>query len=282
MDPHQANLQPNLLLLGSRLRFNPTPTFLGVIFDCTLSFSKPASSLKTKFFHVSRPYAVSLLPHGGPSKESLSLLHKAFLRSLLTYASPRWFPSFSATNITKLERLHRAVSRAIIVCLSSSPIPLHLSEASLPPLRVSLTHFTLSFYERALRLPTSFPISGLARLRVTADLPEELLRPLTRSCFLLLPLKRLFLLVFSFPIGICLLSLWSSAFLLYALALISLSLAKVQLSLTLTLSPLMIWYSGQTALFLVLLARAAPAYLPTVLSVATLSFLASPVCLFFH
>ena len=26
-DPHQANLQPNLLLLGSRLRFNPTPTF---------------------------------------------------------------------------------------------------------------------------------------------------------------------------------------------------------------------------------------------------------------
>ena len=29
VDPHQANLHPNLLLLGSRLRFNPTPTFLG-------------------------------------------------------------------------------------------------------------------------------------------------------------------------------------------------------------------------------------------------------------
>ena len=38
VDPHQANLQPNLLLLGSRLRFNPTPTFLGVTFDRTLSF----------------------------------------------------------------------------------------------------------------------------------------------------------------------------------------------------------------------------------------------------
>ena len=36
VDPHQANLQPNLLLLGSRLRFNPTPTFLGVTFDRTL------------------------------------------------------------------------------------------------------------------------------------------------------------------------------------------------------------------------------------------------------
>ena len=38
VDPHQANLQPNLLLLNSRLRFNPTPTFLGVTFDRTLSF----------------------------------------------------------------------------------------------------------------------------------------------------------------------------------------------------------------------------------------------------
>ena len=64
VDPHQANLQPNLLLLGSRLRFNPIPTFLGVTFDRTLSFSKQVSSLKAKFFHVSRPYTVSLLPHG--------------------------------------------------------------------------------------------------------------------------------------------------------------------------------------------------------------------------
>ena len=45
-------------------------------------------------------------------------------------------------------------------------------------------------------------------------------------------------------------------------------LAKVRLSLTLTLSPLMIWYSGLMALFLFLLARKAPAFLPTALSVA--------------
>ena len=50
VDPHQANLQPNLLLLGSRLRFNPTPTFRGVTFDRTLSFSKHVFSLKAKLF----------------------------------------------------------------------------------------------------------------------------------------------------------------------------------------------------------------------------------------
>ena len=84
MDPHQANLQPNLLLLGSRLRFNPTPTFLGVTFDRTLSFSKHVSSLKAKFFHVSRPYTVSLLPHGAllrsPSLFCINLFFRSFSR----------------------------------------------------------------------------------------------------------------------------------------------------------------------------------------------------------
>ena len=128
-------------------------------------------------------------------------MYKSFLRSLLTYASPVWFPFLSATNLTKLERLHRAASRAITGCLSFSPIPLLLSEASLPPLRVTLTHFTLLTYKRALRLPTSFPISDLARLGVKPRLCRsswKILRPLTRSCFLLPLLGRLFLLALSF------------------------------------------------------------------------------------
>ena len=94
------------------------------------------------------------------------------------------------------------------------------------------------------------------------------MRPLTRPCFLLLLLGRLLLLALPVLLGICPHSRWSPPFPLRALALISLSLAKVRLSPILTLSPLMIWYFGQTALFLFLLARAAPAYLPTALSVA--------------
>ena len=106
VDPHQANLQPNLLLLGSRLRFNPTPTFLGVTFDHTLSFSKHVPLLKAKFFPRLKALCCISASSWGPSKESLSLLYKSFLRFLLTYASPGWFPFLSATNLTKLERLH--------------------------------------------------------------------------------------------------------------------------------------------------------------------------------
>ena len=90
-------------------------------------------------------------------------------------------------NITKLERLHRAASRAITGCLSSSPIPLLLTEASLPPLRVTLTHFTLFSHERALRLPTSFPISGLARLGVKPRLCRSSWRAFASTHPLMLP-----------------------------------------------------------------------------------------------
>ena len=82
VDPHQANL----LLLGSRLRFNPTPTFLGVTFDRTLSFYKHVSSLRAKFFPRLKALRCISASSWGPSKESLSVLYKSFLRSLLTYA----------------------------------------------------------------------------------------------------------------------------------------------------------------------------------------------------
>ena len=93
------------------------------------------------------------------------------------------------------------------------------------------------------------------------------MRPLTRSYLLLLLLGGYSCLTS--------LSFLESAFLqcgvhpfLFSHALILLSLANVRLSPTLTLSSLLIWYSGQTALFLFLLAKVAPAYLPTALSVA--------------
>ena len=153
VDPYQAHLQSNLFLLSSRLRFNPTPTFLGIIFDYTLFFSKYVSLLKAKFLPRLKALRCITASSWGPSKESLCILYKSFLRPLLTYASPG---SLSVTNVTKLDRLHQVASRAITGCLSSSPIRPFFSEASLSPLRVTLTHFTLLSYEQALRLSISF------------------------------------------------------------------------------------------------------------------------------
>ena len=94
------------------------------------------------------------------------------------------------------------------------------------------------------------------------------MRPLTRLCFLLLLLGRLFWLALSILYGICLRSPWSQTFALHAPVVILLFLAKARLSLSFALSLLMMWYSGLTALFPYLLAKAAVAYLPIALSVA--------------
>ena len=105
------------------------------------------------------------------------------------------------------------------------------------------------------------------------------MHPLTRSCFLLLLLGRLFLHALPFLLGICLRSWWSPPFPLHALALIPLFLAKVRLSPTLTHSPLVIWCFGQTALFL--LAKGGSGVLADCSlcgTEATLSFSAGPVC----
>ena len=283
VDPYEANLQPSLLLLNSRLRFNPIPTFLGVTFDRNLSFSKHVSSLKAKFFPRLKALRCTSASSWGPSKESLSLLYKSFLRSLLTYASPGWFPFLSVTNITKLERLHRAASRAITGCLSSSPTPLLPSEACLPPLRVTLTHFTLFSYERALRLPTCFPISGLARLGVKPRLCRSSWRAFASTHPFMLPSTSSREAFFAYPP--CpprnLPSFMVESTLSSPCSRSDPVLSRQGAALAhLDFLPLMIWCFGQTALFLFLLARAAPAFLPSALSVALrpLLFSAGPVC----
>ena len=72
------------------------------------------------------------------------------------------------------------------------------------------------------------------------------MRPLTRSCFLLLVLERLFLLALPVLLGICLLSPWSPPFPLHALALIPLSRQGAALAHLDSLPPhdLVLWTDG--------------------------------------
>ena len=177
-------LESNSILSPRQAGFRPGRSTLDQILYLSQSISDGFNKPRPRSRTILRTIVYSA-SSWGPFKKSLSLLCKSFLRPLLTYASPGWFPFLSVTNITKLERLHRASSRAITGCLSSTPISLLLTEASLPPLRVTLTHFTLFSYERA--LPTSFPISGLARLGVKPRLCRSSWRAFASTHPLMLP-----------------------------------------------------------------------------------------------
>ena len=159
---YQSRIQPSLYIFNTPLKFNPYPTFPGVTFDRTLSFKHHVLSLRKKFQSRFRAFRSIASASWGPSKESLCTLYKAFIRPILTYASPGWFPFSSPTHITSVERMHRSSCRVITGCLSSTPIPLLHIEALLSPLSVTLTHQSLSFFERASRLPSTFPLASPA------------------------------------------------------------------------------------------------------------------------
>ena len=107
------------------------------------------------------------------------------------------------------------------------------------------------------------------------------MRPLTRSCFLLLVLGRLFLLALPVLLGICLPSRWNPPFPLHALALIPFTLAKVRLLPILTLSPphdLVLWTDGSVPVPFGKGGSRVLANCSLCGTEATLSFSAGPVC----
>ena len=131
-DPHQATFQPRLNLLGFPFLFNPTPKLLGVTFDRTLSFGAHVQSLCSKFYPRHKALRSIATASWGPTKESFSLLYKAFVRPVLTYAFAGWFPFLCNTATNHLEVLHRAACRVITGCLFSTPSSRLLLEAQLP------------------------------------------------------------------------------------------------------------------------------------------------------
>ena len=141
----------------------------------------PSLSLRKKFHSRFRAFRSIASASWGPSKESLCTLYKAFICPILTYASPGWFPFSSPTHISSVERMHRSSCRVITGCLSFTPIPLLHIEALLPPLQVTLTHQSLSFFERALRLPPTFPIASLAISNPRTRLKKSSWRSFSRS-----------------------------------------------------------------------------------------------------
>ena len=134
-----------------------------------------------------------------------------------------------------------------------------------------LTHFTLLSYEWALRLPTSFPISGLARLGVKPRLCRSSWRSFASTHPLMLPStcsREALLACHPFP-SRNLLSFTVESTLSSSCSCSDPSHSRQGAALAHFDSlPLMIWCFGLTALFVFLLAKAALALLPTALSVA--------------
>jgi hypothetical protein len=120
-DPHEAKWQPVVEVEGTRLRFNPTPLFLGVGLGRTLS-GKEQADRKAASLTKGSPVLTTL--SGTDWDWTSNLLRKVYQTSLLsgaTYAGGGWLPWLSATSVDTLDRAQNCNLRVITGQLASTP-----------------------------------------------------------------------------------------------------------------------------------------------------------------
>ena len=183
LDPYQSRIQPSVYILYTPLKFNLHPTFLGVTFDRTLSFKHYVLSLRKSFTADSLLSALSPLhPEAHQKNPYVPYIKLSFVPSLLTLIQAGFPSHLLPTSPPWIGCMHNPSScRVITGCLSSTPIPLLHIEALLPPLRFTFTHQSLSFFERSLRLPSTFSLASLANSNPRKRLKKGSWRSLSRS-----------------------------------------------------------------------------------------------------
>ena len=82
-DPAEANWSPSIQLNGQAFAFNRTPTFLGVMYDRTLSFSPQVEAVKARVMGRIRIMASLALKEWGWSRNSLRTIYMATIHSVL-------------------------------------------------------------------------------------------------------------------------------------------------------------------------------------------------------
>ena len=85
-DPAEANWSPSIQLIGQAFAFNRTPTFLGVMYDRTLSFRPQAEAVKARVMGRIRIMASLASKEWGWSRHSLRTIYMAIIASFTSVA----------------------------------------------------------------------------------------------------------------------------------------------------------------------------------------------------
>jgi hypothetical protein len=120
-DPHEAKSQPVLEVKGTRLRFNPTPLFLGVELGRTLSGKEQADRKAASLTKRSRVLMALSGSDWGWTSDFLRKVYQTSLLSGATYARDRWLLWLSASSVDTLDRAQNRNFRVITGQPASTP-----------------------------------------------------------------------------------------------------------------------------------------------------------------
>ena len=115
-------IHPKIKLANQILPLEPHPTVLGVKLDPLLCFKQHMETVKlkaTKRMHVLQAVSGTSF---GQEKESLLLLYRQLVRTVINYAAPAWFTFAAPSNLKKLQTTQNACLRVATGCVRLSNI----------------------------------------------------------------------------------------------------------------------------------------------------------------
>jgi ribonuclease HI len=154
---NEAKWRPNIKMLGNDVPFNPSPKFLGVYLDRSLSFQEHVTQTTKKASTRLRILACLASKEWGWSKLNLKRIFMATYRSVLDYAGAAWQPFLSNTQMKKLDVCQNKALRLITGQYASTPVEALRLEAGVESYQTTSKKLVAIAREKADRVDPEHP-----------------------------------------------------------------------------------------------------------------------------
>ena len=145
---------PDIYIKGQRIPCVQETRFLGLIFDCKLTWVSHLKALKNKCLDALNILKVLAHTLWGADRKTLLRLYKALILSKLLYGC-EIYSSASPSKLKILDSVHHTGIRLATGAFRSSPIPSLLVEAGELPLDLHRQNLVCRYWYRVQRLPNS-------------------------------------------------------------------------------------------------------------------------------
>ena len=155
--PSEANWTPLIRIEENVLKVNPTPTFLGVTLDRTLTFRQHVTRIKSRVMNRIRILSTLASKEWGCSRPSLYRIYQATIHSVFHYCGPAWQPWLAKSNRTILERVQNRALRVLTGQLADTPLECLRLEAGISSFETAIRRNCAVAWEKSARVPWSNP-----------------------------------------------------------------------------------------------------------------------------
>ena len=111
---------PQLALENTAIPHKHSTKILGVTYDTSLSFKDHIHNIKQKCIHRLNMLRTLTGTDFGQQKETLILIYKQYIHSVLEYASPAWAPNLAITHHNTLQSIQNTL-QIITGCTQTTP-----------------------------------------------------------------------------------------------------------------------------------------------------------------